>query len=251
MNQNKPGHPSREELIALTIDDLPAARAAEIREHLLDCAECLEATRALLRLPDHAPSPEEEVSDAEEAAAWQRLSATIGTAKGTAPAPPSLRALPGGGQNPRAQPSVAKKPARPFSWLLVAAALVVAAGVGLLVRRTDDTVARTHLLPSDFSVRGPGDNSNTSACPPVGGTFAWTMDYTKRPAEVKEVQVLLRHDGGAAVFQKTQGVDAEGRITLEAPWALITDGKYLVEVSAGENPSPAVKEEFLVSVACR
>ena len=264
MNNSKPSHPSFAELLALTVDELPPQRADEIREHLLDCAACLAQMRELLRLPESPPSPDFVISDADQAAAWSRLSATLDAedAEEIAEKQPPLRALPGGVPSKPMAPPVAQPragAARRFSvgWLPLAAMLLVSAGIGYLARQPHfpqkDPAAGaevTHLLSQEFLLRGPAGTDDSGAeCPPAGGTYVWVMTFTKRPADATEAQVTLLRQGGVAIPLSPKQINDKGQVVLALPWDSIENGKYTVELAAGGDAAP-IREQFPITVDC-
>lgn len=262
MNQSKPLHPAYEELVLLSVGELAEPRATEVREHLLDCQECLEKTRALLRLPDSAPTPEEEVTAAEEAAAWRRLKAAVAAEEGKeaaavakpVPAPPA--------------PLPFRRPAehQPRSkWSLPLAALL-AGGIGLLVGRvtavppqppveegklTDrrSATATTHLIPAEFVDRGNSELPGVE-CPAAGGSFVWIMPFTQRPEAAEKARLIIEDARGQVLDSGDYPINGDGQVVLSLDSTLLKDGDYTIRLEASKNGEDA-REEFPISIACR
>lgn len=261
MKNSQPQHPTFDELVALTIDELPSRRAHEIREHLLDCEECLAQMRELLRLPEAPPSPDLVISDSEQAAAWSRLAATLDAedAKAIGETPPPLRALPGSAPSkPMAEPRAVAPRRFSVGWLPLAATILLSAGLGYLARQPEspekDPVAGAevaYLISQEFLLRGEGEAEDSSVkCPPVGGTYVWVMTFTKQPADATEAQVTLLRKGGETIRLSPKPINDKGQVVLALPWDLIDDGKYTVELAAGGD-GELIREEFSILVACR
>ncbi len=262
MKEKKPlTHPSFDELLALTVDDLGDQRAHEVREHLLDCPACLAQTRELLQLPDEAPSPEMELSDAELAMDWQRLSATLNKEESTSKREPAtrppLKILPGG-QQPASPPTATPPAARPARgtpmWLV--AALVAGTAIGLAFGRwssnpaSSQVVAVNNLSSTHFYQRGEPEKPQEAHCPPPGGSFVWNitpdLDGKNLPTSL---WVEFRSASGRIIALHELGVTIRGEVQLSVPRSLLPNGQYLAAVKLKEREPPI--EEIPVTVECQ
>ncbi|MEO1084723.1 MAG: zf-HC2 domain-containing protein, partial [Acidobacteriota bacterium] len=66
-------HPSFETLLDLTLGDLPAEQADEVREHLTQCDPCRRQVEELLDESEEPPEGLEPVTDTERQAAWEEF----------------------------------------------------------------------------------------------------------------------------------------------------------------------------------
>ena len=223
MNTSMPLHPTFEELLHLTVDELPAERAAEIREHLLDCPACLEKARELLRLPDEPPEARLEVSDSQQEAAWQRLTKAIAAEdlqnlENAATHPPApVQGDTPGPAHPAPLPFV--KPATSRYALPLAA--VLALGIGIAFGRFDHSggvrgAALTGLSSDATFHRGENDPGTVANCPPENGTFVWVMvPEFSNGAAPSSVSVVIRADTGHELDRLKLPVTRRGEVVLD------------------------------------
>jgi len=266
MKEKKPlTHPSFDELLALTVDDLGDQRAHEVREHLLDCPACLAQTRELLRLPDEAPSPEMELSDAELAMDWQRLSATLDEEEeATQQEPytgPQLKVLPGG-LDPASPPTATPPAARPARstpiWLV--AALVAGMAIGIAFGRGAlfgpgtaplQAVALTSLASSSSFQRGELAKPKEAECPPPGGAFGLVIAPNLALGDsTKTLWVEISKAAGQILAGKQLAISKQGDLQFLLPRSLLANGQYLVTVKRKAAEEEPTIDEMRLSVEC-
>jgi hypothetical protein len=245
MKNSQPLHPLKEELIALTIDELPQERADEIRRHLTECPDCLEQMRLLLRLPDEPPVPELEIGDAEQAQAWRQFSAKLAAEGERADSAPPLKAIP------------FRAPARPSPlWLPLAAILAVAIGLaigrwGLGGPRSEaiGSVATTSLTSSSFYHRGAVGTPQKANCPAPGGAFVFVLapDFSDGPKPATVFLELLPSSGQKIADGKFP-VSPRGEVELLITRSLLPNGQYLMKLRTEEKGNST--EELAISVDC-
>lgn len=223
-------HLSLEDLLALSLDELPEDAAEVARDHLLHCATCLAQARSILNLPEAPPK----VSTAERNAAWQRLRKDIGT--------PEVLPFP-----PRPQP---KRP-----WLLPAAAFLLAGiGIGYLGRgaswpASEPKVALasfSQVLPHNFSVLGTAASPPAILCPSEGDSVVWTLGGLDADAETKlEVEVEDPEGNKSKLEGQTTRF---GEMVILVPAALVVPGEWRLVVRRPGHG--AVVAEYLLNVRC-
>jgi hypothetical protein len=256
MKSSSAQHPTFDDLLALSLDELPPGRSVEVREHLLDCPSCLQQIRGLAQFPNSPPEPQMEIVETEATDAWNRLDTILNPSKEAQPQVRPFHDTSGQVvQIGNRRTGTARWRPSPL-WL--AAALLVGAGIGLLARRpfsveTDPAAGAglTHLISQEFQLRGPAEADDSDAkCPPAGGTYVWIMTFTKRPADEKEAQVTLLRQGGATIRLSPKPINDKGQVVLALPWERIENGKYTVELAAEGDGEP-IREQFPISVDCR
>lgn len=223
-------HLSLEDLLALSLDELPEDAAAVARDHLLHCATCLAQARSILNFPDAPP----EVSAAERNAAWQRLRKDIGT------------------------PEVIPFPARPQPkrpWLLPAAAFLLAGvGIGYLLSRASlpasdpriTLASFNQVLPHNFSVLGTAASPPAILCPSEGDSVVWTLGGLEADAQAR-LEVEIEDPEGDK--SKLEGQTTRfGEMVILVPAALVVPGEWRLVVRRPGHE--AVVAEYLLNVHC-
>lgn len=249
MNESKPNHPTFEELLALTVDELPAERADEVREHLLGCPECLAQARELLSFSDEPPTPQQAIGVAEEERAWQRLKTEI-------EGPPAVAPL-------RFERPLPSRAPRTKLWSLpVAAVLSAAVGLlgGLVLRspgggESDESLELSAGAPTFFGSAAatlgssPQPKLTTAICPRPGGTFVWVLPFVRPPAEAREAELTMHRDGAVFFGPIELAINERSQVVLVRPSKRIPNGEYSIELEA-KGAAGEVKELLRVSVAC-
>lgn len=245
MQDHKPQHPSRQELVELFVETLSPERAAEIREHLSDCEACTRQFLELTRLPDDAPH----LGAEETARAWQRLETAIDAEEIEKPA----TVLPFERQAPPVAPPTSTRTGHP-SWQLLAA-MIAGAAIGLLsggsVLTKPESIYATEatvLIPADFTNRGTVDPKAVN-CPAPGGAFEWQMSpELESDATRKQIFVEIRTAAGKRIDLQAHPLDSAGDLKLTVPRSRIPDGEYQLLLKLTEEGKPT--EVFEVSVSC-
>lgn len=250
MEQLPNQHPSFEDLLSLVIGELPGARKAEIQEHLGDCPECLSWTRSLLHLSIPPPASNRAAETSLVRLAWFRLLETV--ARRSLPSSQLERpfvVLPG------AAP-IRLDRARPVrQWRSLAAAAVLAWGIGLTVGRSwigpilaPTPAFVTYLTSDQYIVRGDVSPLSHANCPPAGGAFVWILSPLRQPASADSVVVRIIRNGQPQWEVAGLPNNSHGEVTITIPWSAVPDGNYKFELEAEPN---GPMETFAVSVACR
>lgn len=252
MNDSKPQHPEFEELLALTLDELSPERTEELREHLSGCPACLTQVRTLLDFSDTPPTPEQEIGDAEEERAWQRLSAALGEPAGDAPAVPRapLKLVPGQAK-PAALPP-RRRILEPAWWASVAAATIFGAAIGPQLfppREEVRPVRKASLRPPGIYLRGEEIKPTPLPCPQPNEDFGLEVGINTETTPARVFYEITTLDGSKYIKHRDQAtVGKEATIEIRVPRSLLPNGKYVVWIRLDEN-SPA--EEYPFSVDCQ
>lgn len=255
MNETKPQHPTYDELIALPLGELSASRADEIREHLIDCPECLAQTRQLLRLPEAPPEHGLAVTGEEQAQAWQKLQARIaaeGLSGAEEKAPPAVhpfKALLGG----RAGSSAPRR-AQFFGTSTLAAALAAAA-LGIAVgglwapfksSQKMTTFVSDPLRPeSSYRDNNAENKIDLLTCPDAGKPFAMSAAFGSGGTSY-EVLVRILDQSGEVVAEDVGRLNSLGILELTIPQRTLGNGKFMLLVQRENRDGPILRYPFEV-----
>ena len=117
-------HPDLETLMGYQARQLPEEQAEELREHLVDCALCLERFLEIQSFESSLEDPPDPALDTVREAAWTRLESSLAepppSALGEAPAPPRP-----------APPSAPPPPSRRLPWSVAAGLAILSLSTGL------------------------------------------------------------------------------------------------------------------------
>lgn len=239
MDAQRPTHPSYRELLLLSIDELPAQRAEEVREHLFECEVCLAQMRELLRLPETPPLPEMAIDDDEQEAAWQQLQAAIAAeaektnVRVPDPPQPRLRVLSGGRQE---EPSV-DRPGQPFfkrfPALMVAALFLAAVGTTLWrsANRLEPTGTVSQFDMAPRVLRGDPVAPFVVDCAQEGGSFVWIAVPRFETTEVpRTVWGQVLGPDSRVVTESQLPVNQRQEVALVLRRSQVPDGTYLIQV---------------------
>lgn len=266
MDTKRPTHPSYQELLLLSIDELPPRRAEEVREHLIECEACLAQMRELLRLPETPPLPEMAIDDDEQDVAWQRLQSAIAS-KGSDELDDIRAPLPMPAISPRqplhslkgvhqADLPAGRPPKRFFEGypaLLAAAMLAAAIGLGLgrwiLPARISNSGVTTQIGSSKMTLRGEPVESVRSACPTSDGSFVWVVTPMYSSVQTPEKIWGKVWDANSRLVTHLELlVSPTGESTLIFQRSDLPNGTYLLQIFLTRDGPIAY--EFAVVVEC-
>ncbi|HEX4953395.1 MAG TPA: zf-HC2 domain-containing protein [Thermoanaerobaculia bacterium] len=223
-------HPEPAELVAFLDGALPAARLAEVEEHLTVCPECAAATLDLAEVGEEPPS------EREVALAWRGLRGRLadeGLVEPVArpgilkPRPPEA---PSG---PPASTSVRRRPA-PWVGSLAASLLVAVVGLGgwlLRERRAVEELSRPQVNAPVFdllagTLRAEGEEPPTLELEPGQERFTLLLAVPRLdPREGWRLELV--DAAGRGLFSGTEArPDAYGSFTLTLAARRLADGEY-------------------------
>lgn len=249
MNVKRPLHPDFDELLALVMDELPPERAEEVREHLIECPECLAQARELVDFPEQPPSPEQEVGEAEVDAAWRRLQTTLAEDGPETPAAPARRplvVLPGASPAPLATPRRAAFRPRGAYALLAAAVTILAIGGYWLTAQKPETTWTGLQLQDQYRNTPPDAAPEKLKCPPAKGRFGVRFAITAGETP-KRVWVGIATPDGRLVHEPVElRPDERGVVHFPIERSWVPDGRYQLEVHRDNLNGPLEVSPFEV-----
>ncbi len=253
MNAKRPLHPDFDELLALVMGELPPDRAEEVREHLLECPECLAQARELVNFSDRPPSPEQEIGEAEVEAAWRRLQVTVGEEEAGAPAPPvpnrPFEILPGRSPGPATTPRQAPFRPRGVYALLAAAVTALAIGGYWLFSPSPETTWTGLQLQDQYRLIPPDAEPERLKCPPAKGRFGVRFAITSGETP-KRVWVGIATPEGRLVHEPVElRPDQRGVVQFPIERSWVPDGRYELQVHRDQLNGPL--EVGLFEVECQ
>ncbi len=255
-------HPTLETLLELTLDELPEREACTLREHLLDCPQCLARVRELIDLPENAPAGQEPISDSQRRAAFERLAASLDAEESSA------GSLDTEGKSTEAQnlsqvpdldPAKVSfaQPVAPsggFSWrgFAVAASVVAAIGFGFLLqpRNSGETLWPVSQVSAEGSLRVTrGPNTPTRvACPKQDQAAVWGLILTDAPASTEPLRIEIEGPDGAKDSLHGHTVDNFGMLWFGRKPGTTPNGVYEIKVFL--DPARDPLETFFLWVDC-
>ncbi len=243
-------HPSTEKLLELSLEALPDQEAFELREHLLDCPECMSRMRLLLDDDEDPPSEELKVTAEQRAEDWARLSDRLATEAGDG----KVTAFPVG---PERHESSTEDMGKSAGWvkygsMQVAAFLLLGVGVGTLVGNRLDFGPVTlsplvsPLLFGDQSTRKGPEAADPLVCDRDFYLWRLLVERTLKPGT--RLSAEIEDPEGR---KETVAVQADGsnQIFLIRKAAKTPNGKYLIRLKKSSEPSRVI-ETFELTVSC-
>ncbi|HEX5760095.1 MAG TPA: hypothetical protein VF121_12970 [Thermoanaerobaculia bacterium] len=226
-------HPAAERLAAYAGEELEAAAAERLRDHLALCRECSRLVLELRAFSTSAPAPDApELAPAEVEREWERLRRRVG----------------GGGGRPAARP----RAAAPWLPWAVAASLLVATlgvttwGASLQRRLREQALPRGDAeLLDDFPTSGSREPERTVR---RGAPLLVVVDPpVPRGVALFKWEIVSARDARVPLWQGPAQRSRDGRFALQLPADFLAAGHYTLWLS-GAGPRGRIE---LAEVALR